>query len=223
MTEAKRFFDANRHLEDGQYDQAQSLYLNLIEEIGESGYLHYNLGSAYYRDGEVGKAIFHFKKAQDLLPRDADVRSNLDYARKQSTDKVEVKENLALQFVDRNYMMNLKESTYFTFAAFVCLTLLAITYLFKKSEYLRWSIRIASVILLVGILGTGFRFSQSEEFGVISSEKANIYSGKGHHTVLLFTLHEGTEFTIEKHEETWIRIQLADGKRGWINSKDIVF
>ena len=79
------------------------------------------------------------------------------------------------------------------------------------------------VFIFIGVVGTGFRVSQNRDFGVIAVEEAKIYSGKGRKSVLLFTLHEGAEFTIEKSEDDWLRIELADGKRGWINQKDIVF
>jgi len=41
--------------------------------------------------------------------------------------------------------------------------------------------------------------------------------------VLLFTLHEGAEFTIDEVTPTgWLKIVLADGKKGWIRKSDTI-
>ena len=34
--------------------------------------------------------------------------------------------------------------------------------------------------------------------------------------VVLFKLHEGTEFRVREIKENWLKIELVDGKKGWI-------
>lgn len=40
----------------------------------------YNLGNASYRHGDLGKAIWAYRRAQRLAPRDPDIRANLGFA-----------------------------------------------------------------------------------------------------------------------------------------------
>lgn len=223
MTQGKLFFDANQFMETGSFDQATELYRRLLDDVGESGHLHYNLGISNYRRGDIGESIFHFKKAQALLPRDADVSFNLDYVRNQSRDKVEENSNILIKYIDQNYMLSLKESAYLMTSSALLTTLLSAIMLVRKSDPLKWGQRFFLSVTMIAILGTMFRFWYSEDFGVITSEKANIYSGKSGESVLLFSLHKGTEFTIEQEDQSWLRIRLADGKRGWIRSKQTIF
>ena len=46
----------------------------------ESGELHYNLGNAWFRLGELGPAILHYERARRSMPRDDDLAANLALA-----------------------------------------------------------------------------------------------------------------------------------------------
>jgi hypothetical protein len=58
-------------------------------------------------------------------------------------------------------------------------------------------------------------------FGVAIAKETQVYSGVGKDNVVLFVLHEGVEFTVEdSYEENWIKIELVDGKKGWMAKAD---
>ena len=42
-----------------------------------------NLGNAYFKSGQLGKAIAAYREAEQMSPRDPDVRANLRFARNQ--------------------------------------------------------------------------------------------------------------------------------------------
>ncbi|MEX1326087.1 MAG: tetratricopeptide repeat protein, partial [Desulfobacterales bacterium] len=67
------FFEANRAYKNDQFQEAVDGYLKLTENGIENGHLYYNLGNAYYRLGDLGKAILFFERARLLLPRDDDL------------------------------------------------------------------------------------------------------------------------------------------------------
>ena len=60
----------------GNYQEAARQYLEAIEHGHVNGHVHYNLGTAYYRLGEFGRAIAQYRKALELLPNDPDVLKN---------------------------------------------------------------------------------------------------------------------------------------------------
>lgn len=223
MSYAKRLFSANETLNQGDFEQAKQQYQQMLQEIGNNGQLHYNLGNTYYREGSLGHAIYHFRKAKSLLPRDADVQFNLTHARKRTKDKIADNTSVISKTVDRYYPLSLKESAYLSTGMALCTAILATILLYRKIEVVRISLRIAVGLFILTTVGTGFRYSQDGNFGVISQDKVNIYSGKSHSSVLLFSLHRGAEFVVEKKESTWLRIRLSDGKRGWVKTKDAVF
>ncbi len=81
-TELKAAFDkANRLYEQGHFDQAAAAYDRLLRDAPGSASLHYNLGNALFKTGQIGKAIWNYRVALDLSPRDADIRANLQFAR----------------------------------------------------------------------------------------------------------------------------------------------
>ena len=75
------FFQGNSFYQEERYSEAVKAYEQLVAMGVKSGPLYYNLGNAYFRIGTKGKAILNYERALQLLPRDADVKSNLDYAR----------------------------------------------------------------------------------------------------------------------------------------------
>lgn len=66
---------------------AEALYLKALEVGGSSTTLYYNLGNAYYRQGNLGKAIVNYERALKLDPTNADARANLEFVNSKITDK----------------------------------------------------------------------------------------------------------------------------------------
>ena len=53
---------------------------SILADGFRNGAVYYNLGNAYYRAGEFGRAILNYRKALPYRPRDAYLRANLDQA-----------------------------------------------------------------------------------------------------------------------------------------------
>ena len=43
--------------------------------------VYFNLGNAFFKQGQIGRAIAAYHSAQTVDPRDPDVRANLGFAR----------------------------------------------------------------------------------------------------------------------------------------------
>jgi uncharacterized protein HemY len=69
------------------------LYESILKEGSTSYKLHYNLGNAYYKNNELGKAIYNYELANKLQPNNNDVKMNLKIANEKTIDKIESKEN----------------------------------------------------------------------------------------------------------------------------------
>ncbi len=219
------FNQASRALEDGHFENATARLKQCLEAGADHYKVHYNLGIAYYRMHDLGRSIFHFHKAQLLNPRDSDIEFNLGYARKSSQDSVEsqsVAKSILKSIIDR-YPLNLKESTYVM--AFFILVWLAfsIASLFLSNTILRNANRASMVLAFLTIAGFFSRYSTEQPFGVVVSDKVNVYSGKGLNNVLLFSLHSGTEFIIKEADAAWLRIWVANEKSGWIAKSDVIY
>ena len=56
-------------------------------------YLYYNIGNAYIKAGDIGRAILWYERAKKEIPLDPDLRFNLEYAREFITDRLEISDD----------------------------------------------------------------------------------------------------------------------------------
>ena len=71
----------NEAYAQGDFEEAVTLYEALVSQ-GESAWGQYNLGNAYFRTGQLGKAVLAYKRAEARLPRSKEVKENLAQALK---------------------------------------------------------------------------------------------------------------------------------------------
>lgn len=216
-SETENFFEANKLYINGDFEGASKIYEKLINSKTENGYLFYNLANSYFRLGELGKAIFYYRKALELLPRDADIKYNLEYVRQKTIDKIEKKTSLIDTFIRPTKSLNEKEA-YILFFIFSFLTfLIFVIAIFYKRNFLKY----VKTILILFTLFFAYVLNVkhfAKPFGVIIAEEVRVYSGVGIGNVVLFRVHQGTEFNINDSFESWRLIELSDGKKGWIES-----
>jgi tetratricopeptide (TPR) repeat protein len=75
---------ANQLYKTGKYSASAQVYEQLLSRGEVNSALYYNLGNAYYSQGDFGRAILNYQRALQLTPRDPDVHANLEIAREQS-------------------------------------------------------------------------------------------------------------------------------------------
>ena len=76
-----RFDTANKLYAQSKFKEAATAYNQLIEEGSISPALYFNLGNAFFKSGQIGRAIGAYRQAEEMSPRDPDVRANLQFAR----------------------------------------------------------------------------------------------------------------------------------------------
>src|SRR5437867_3328477 len=77
------FDQANRMYEQGKFAEAAAAYQQVISLGHTSSTIYYNLGNAWFKAGQIGRSIVAYRRAEDLAPRDPNIRFNLNFARKQ--------------------------------------------------------------------------------------------------------------------------------------------
>lgn len=78
--------EGNEAYQAGRYPDAIAAYRTVLQTGRASVALYYNLGNAYYRAGELGRAIQFYEKARRLRPGDARIQHNLQQARDEVND-----------------------------------------------------------------------------------------------------------------------------------------
>jgi len=219
---------ANQLYEAGEFAGAIARYEKLVDAGVREGRLFYNLGGAYIKLGDLGRAVLNFRRAQRLLPRDGDVAANLRLARAQTLDRIEVENEGAII----NLVRRLVGWTTFDEAAAAVLTLWiilcglavsAILWRHRRGPLLYLTGGIAALLFL-GILSIGIRTidEHGQPPAVVVGAKVNMRSGPGDNYLTEFTLHAGAEVRVVEQRGDWIRIGLPGDLQGWAPDEAII-
>jgi len=220
---ATLFIEANKYYQEEKYSDAALRYEKLIHSKVSNGEIYYNLGNSYFKMGMLGKAILSYRLAELYLPRDEDLKANLKYARQLTKDKIESKQFLSFlkEFCFWYSKLSIKELLIVFLIAHGLFWALAIIRIFWGKEYqnLMLFINLALVVVLGCSLALKMYNYTYNIDGVVFAKEITVRSGNGFSNTALFQLHDGAEFKIIKQDTNWIKIELGDGKRGWVESK----
>jgi hypothetical protein len=199
-----------------------------VEQRGwASGPLYYDLGNAHYRMGAIGKSVVYYERARELMPRDADIRQNLDLARMAIVDRIESPVRLVVwDWVDRvRDVFSLRELSRIMLG-FGLLAVLAVAGWVLGPLAYRQRVKPAAVALVClyvlaiawygwrSVLNTGIR-------AVVLETKVDVFSAPDSSATQVFTLHEGTEVRERQSVAGWVHIVLADGRAGWLPGETV--
>lgn len=220
-----RFQDGNRLYQAGDYAGALDAYLGIYRDGLESGELHYNIANAYFKLGDLGRAILFYERAHIELPRDETVRANLDLARSLTADQITPLPGFWLPRVV-SWWVNLVPRGWLIAIVVVGYLALAVALLYRvlSTRPTPWATRIAvaagistlvfGVNLTVRELGIG-----RPDRAVVLQPEASVQSAPSDEPSLqLFTIHEGAVVRIDRTSGEWFEVVLEDGKVGWIRA-----
>lgn len=220
------FDEGLRRYRENDISGAISAWENTASRSTVSGALLYNLGNAYYRQGQIGKAILYYERARTLLPRDGDVKTNLDLARLAVVDRIEKPVRLPVwDWLDavRDALSLPELARLFHIAGlFAVLSLAGALF---ATQRLKRAIQVFSAVMLVLFTVTGAWYAwraalDSREFAIIIVNKTDVRSAPDEASQELFSLHEGTKIRCVERLGQWVNIQIADNRKGWMSVED---
>jgi tetratricopeptide (TPR) repeat protein len=215
---------ANQFYQEGRYEEATGLYLQLLEDGIQDDNLYYNLGNAYFKQDDTGRAILSYQKAAQLNPRDSDIEANLTIARGRAKDKIEANDTAVSRLVTlAQSWLTLDETAAAALALwFVCG---GVWLAYRHSQPGHWREAalyglILAVLLLAGgafSLGSRLVAERLRPHGVVLAEEVNVLSGPSEQFITEFTLHSGAEVSRIELRDEWARIALpGEQLQGWV-------
>lgn len=207
-----------------EYAKAIEIYELLLQQ-GESGEIYYNLGNAYFKQDELGKAIINYERALLLQPGNVDVNSNLDIARAKTVDKINPNPEVFFVAWTRALINMLPVDTwgYWGIAFFFCtLAALAVYFFTKEVKWRKTGFFIALISLILCITTNLFAFEQKNKIdhrvdAIVLSPSVTVRSTPSDEGTGLFVIHEGRKVRIKDNSmKEWKEVTLEDGKVGWI-------
>lgn len=211
------FEEGMKWYEQGKYPEASEKFQASLKQT-RSGEIFYDLGNSSFRSQKLGDAIFYYRSALEWLPRDADLKFNLSYARKKWDESKDPK--VAGEWVWDYFPFSRTEALGVLGILTVIAFAIATTELLTNLKGLRWCRRGVLAVWLLWGLGTILLVTSTGRFGVVGVPEAKVYSGFGQNNALLFSLSEGTAFTVGEEQGDWVQIRLPDGKKGWLSKAD---
>ena len=213
----------------GEYQQAIKDYEALLKQ-GASADLYYNLGNAYYRTENITRAVLNYERALLLSPSDRDIRFNLQMARSKTIDKITPEQDMF--FVTWYHsLVNMTSVDGWADIALISLALaivLALLYLFSERIWLRKVGFFGAIFLIVVFLLSNVFAHQQKDLlvhrrgAIVTAPAITVKSTPAKQGTDLFILHEGTKVTItDDSMKDWKGIRLADGKEGWIETRQL--
>jgi tetratricopeptide (TPR) repeat protein len=214
------FTAANALYTAGDFRGAITAYESLRTQNETNAELYYNLGCAYYRDRQIGRALVNFERAVRLAPRDTDIRHNRAFLREQAG---EPKPGFAATFLEYiNSLLTLNGLTLFVSVLFIGMIACVMCYLFGRNP---WYALAAAGLFLCLIPSAGWLYLKIDAEvlshpAILIAGPAEVRNGPGTDNSVGFTLPEGRHVQILGTQDTWTAIGLpADGLRGWIETK----
>lgn len=215
---------------DGKFSDASSAWTSIEESGQKSAKLYYNLGNAWFKQGNYPKAILNYERALRLDPSYSDARYNLEFTSNFVQDKIEPVPEFILKSVARKvcYVMGSNAWAVIFLVLLAAALVMGLLFLLGSSVGKRRAGFYCGIVLLLLSAGAlSFSIWQKSDsvktdtaivMSPVSSVKSSPSSGSSKD---LFVIHEGTKVTILDEVGSWKNIALADGRQGWITSNEL--
>ena len=217
LRQAEKAYDSKK------YKDAVVAYEKLVNEGYRSYELYYNLGNAYYRNSELGRAIYYYELARKLEPGDEDVRINLAIASSKTIDKIDAKENFFISAVKTNVLSSFSTFTWAWISIGAVFLAAILFYLFVSSPVLRvkrMTLLSSAIFFIIFILSYFLGYSalkaRNENKFAILSKEIKVVNEPTLSASPKFTLHEGTKIRVVEQNGDWVLIKLDNGNEGWL-------
>ena len=222
------FSIGNRYFSIEKYDYALDAYLAILEKV-ENPDLYFNIGNTYYRQGNLGQAIWAYEKGIQLSPLHKDLKYNLDFVNARVKDRIEVPKGILFIEIYRTIKRNVKLNDLLLWGGIMMLLASFATF-FKVFNILDniFAYRMTVILFIFSLLlhmialDKYWEISDKNE-GIIISSIVNVRSAPiDRDEKIIFRIHEGLKVDIVQSQPGWFEIILLDGKKGWIEHQSLL-
>lgn len=219
---------AEKAYSEKKYKEAIAAYEEILKEGFVSYKLYYNLGNAYYKNNEIGKAIYNYELANKMQPNNEDIKTNLRIANEKTVDDIESKENFFLGALKSRFVNALSTTgwAWLSILSLISCFLFIFIYFVTKQITLKRIGFFASFVFLFFFLTamalgfTALHNKQQITFAVIIAKETKIQDEPNKLSTSKFSLHEGTKVKVLETNADWTNIRLENGNEGWVKTAD---
>ena len=217
---------AETAIKSGNRADALSLYQKLYTEGFESAELHYNIGTLFAQEKQLGEAVFHLQKAHRLAPFDDNIKSNLLGTRDTLTD------NAFAKPVEPPLWEKLIQALPAASSQWGWLLLLFLGWVWFLWQILRQPSKTINksglaLIILCGFAATLLLSFKKElslrQYAVVTGNDVSGQSAPSEKAESAFTAQEGAYGEMKEAQGQYIRLRLQNGLEAWFHEKHLYF
>ncbi len=215
---------ANKAYQAEKYQEAIDLYENILVNGKHAPSLYYNLGNAFYRNNQLGKAILNYEKAKLYAPRDEDIEHNLLIAKNRTFDNIVPFQPFFLSVWWKN-TYQLLSPTIWAILGFLALfgtitgvsAWLLLTGRKRKQQGFYGAIGAAILAILFLSLGNSYHSIRvNSKIAIITTPQTDFKDGADELSNTISTLHEGVKIQLIENINDWQKVRLENGEVGWL-------
>ena len=228
VSEASVAFDAGLEAYlAGDYEGALQFFLSAEETRKTSGELLYNIGNAYFRLNNLGKAILYYERALRLTPTDDLLVHSHRIARRKTMNRFnQIPRPIwsrywatAVARLGPGWMFFVGLCFYFTAVVFLGFRI----WTNARNDWLRRGLALC-LLAALPLLAAAFKASQdrtSNITAVVQNTRVDLRDNPSGAGVVEATVYEGLRVVIVDRSEDWIEVRLPDGTTGWAEANTV--
>ena len=227
---AETMAEANLRFERGEFAEAAQQYEALVGAGYRDASVYFNLGNAYLEDGDLGRAVLNYLRAEELSPRDPDIIANLELARSRTVDQLQAEgDSLVASVAD--FGRQWATTTEYGLAALLLWAIVGLSVgaliirpAMRRRSILRGGAVMAFVVMLVPlVLLLSMVYSNPyANTGVVTAGTVEVRNGPGPQYGEEFALHSGAQVRLVDSRHGWLRVALPGGElQGWLPAHTI--
>jgi tetratricopeptide (TPR) repeat protein len=215
------FAKANQAYSEGRFQEAVDGYQGLVDSGRWNANLFYNLGNAWFRLGDFGKAIVNYERALALDPQHPEATANLRLVR----DEARALE-LRKDRIERYAAMG--TPTQYSIAAAVAfwVALFGSTRWFlSRRRSAAYAALIAGAVAVCGmsifLLYTLENGAKGRALAIVTGKDIEARLATADNAGSILALPPGSQIKVLSERGDWVYAALANDQRGWIPAKAV--
>jgi tetratricopeptide (TPR) repeat protein len=211
-----QFAKANQEYAAGDFKAAIDDYEELVRSGQDTPNLFYNLGNAYFRKNDFGRAILNYERALTLDPHHPEAEANLRIARDEARalELVPNRWERIFAFADENQYA-VAASISFWIAIFS----VAAWVLGRRRARGAVALSILSLSIFVIAVGASYELSRGKNgrgLAIVTGDKVEARLATADNANRVLPLPAGSEIKIVSQRGDWVYAVLPNNLRGWI-------
>ncbi|MFL6514564.1 MAG: tetratricopeptide repeat protein [Chthoniobacterales bacterium] len=215
-----KFSRANDEFANGKMPEAIRDYEALVQEKKWSAPLFYNLGNAFFRTGDFGRAILNYERALALDPQQPETVANLTLAREEARS-LELQHGRMIGTLLKNVTEN-QLTVAASVGVWMAIFAVAGIIFNRRRTFVFGLIAAAAVVVAVGCAMLVYQIDNSQAgLAIVTAREVQARLATADNAASVLQLPSGSEVGILSRRGDWTYVILPNSSRGWIPSNTV--